>query len=436
MSEKKSFILPQYSALQKEYDAAVQCNRCGFCETVCPTYMVSGKETLSPRGRAQAFRNILEGKLKNPASAMDIFSTCLTCHACTNVCYSEVPVGRLMGTARQIAQSPSSAKMMRAVFRLLLFQRKFLSAVLWPAFALQRTYIPRLLRKIGLLKLMSREMAAAEELVEKAPLCFGSTAPSSNQGGKSVSYFSACGIKYLYPKSDQGCVDAAEKSGASVKCGSHSCCGLIPQSAGDMNTARELALKNIKQFSGAETILVNDDSCAGFMKAYPTLLPDHPEAVTFASRIKNLSEHLVTDVMNWGQRPILSENRALSPIKVTYHDPCQMGNGQGSTSSPREILKKIPGIEYVELEEANWCCGGAGTYSLKHPDLADDVLERKMDNIKKSGAEIVVTQASSCLLHVGYGLRKNVWGEKVRVLHLAEFLAEFSPASRSRPDEP
>src|SRR4051812_25187520 len=96
-TEKKSFILPQYAHLQKEYDAVVQCNRCGFCEMVCPTYVATGKENLSPRGRNQAFRNILEGKLTNPESAKDIFSTCLTCHACTSVCFSQVPVGRLMG---------------------------------------------------------------------------------------------------------------------------------------------------------------------------------------------------------------------------------------------------------------------------------------------------------------------------------------------------
>jgi Fe-S oxidoreductase len=104
-----------------------------------------------------------------------------------------------------------------------------------------------------------------------------------------------------------------------------------------------------------------------------------------------------------------------------------MGNGHQSYASPRDLLKALPGVEFVELEESNVCCGGAGTYCLKHPGLADDVLEKKLENIRKSGAQVVVTQASSCLLHVGYGLRKKGWN--IRVMHLAEFLQALKRGS-------
>lgn len=440
------FILPQYQHLKREYDAAVKCNRCGFCETVCPTYMASGKETLSPRGRSQAFRNILEGKLKDAGSAWEIFSTCLTCHACTNVCFSQVPVGRLMGAAKEISQplfqnsvGRACLAARRAAFRFFLFQRKFLSAALWLAFLFKRTLIPKALRKLGVLKLISRDLNAAEEIVVQAPLSFGLGSRKPQSGGpggtclagRLAAFFSACGIHYLFPSASRSIRNVLEKEGVKLRCSSHSCCGLIPQSAGDPQTARELAQKNIRDFSalGSEPILVSDDSCAGFMKSYPALLPDNAEAVDFASRVRNLSEFLA-------ERGFEGLESTVSGLKVTYHDPCQTGNGQKSFASPRSILKNIPGVEYVELEEAEWCCGGAGTYSLKHPGLADDVLERKMANIEKSGANRVVTQAASCLLHVGLGLRRKEWEGKIRVLHLAEFLEEISPGGRIRPDRP
>ncbi|OGR86204.1 MAG: hypothetical protein A3A86_00710 [Elusimicrobia bacterium RIFCSPLOWO2_01_FULL_60_11] len=274
-------------------------------------------------------------------------------------------------------------------------------------------------------------------------MSFGSGSGESPAGAPAdTAFFSACGIHYLFPSATKSIRSVAEKNGGKLRCFSHSCCGLIPQSAGDPQTARELAQKNIRDFSalGSGTLLVSDDSCAGFMKSYPALLPDDAKAGDFASKVKNLSEFLAErgykgpESAGLPRRPVAVAT--VPGLKVTYHDPCQTGNGQKSFATPRAILKSIPGIEVVELDEAEWCCGGAGTYSLKHPDLADDVLERKMANIKKSGAAVVVTQAASCLLHVGLGLRRKGWEGNIRVVHLADFLEEISPGGRIRPERP
>ena len=129
---RTSDLNSKLSHLKKHYDAAVQCNRCGFCETSCPTYVASGKETFSPRGRAQALRGILEGKLKDPGTAAEIFSTCLTCYACTNVCFSEVPVARLMAAARSmVLERRTFGFIERFAYRALLTNRKIFSALMW-----------------------------------------------------------------------------------------------------------------------------------------------------------------------------------------------------------------------------------------------------------------------------------------------------------------
>lgn len=458
---KTPYLLPKFSELQKQYDSVVQCNRCGFCETVCPTYMVSGKETLSPRGRNQALRQILEGKIKNPKLASEIFTTCLTCHACTNVCFSEVPVAKLMAHARSIVQQehlPNLAE--QFIFRYLLLHRALFSIFLWIGFFLKRIGISVFLKKLKLLKKISPELDAAEELVEKVPLHFGIKNKRLHQAKDAgrVAYFSGCGIHYLFPQVSLSANQLFQKMGYDVSFPPHSCCGLPAQSAGDFKNAKRLAKKNIDDFLklGVATIIVDDDSCAGFMKNYVELLDGDLKAVAFSKKIKNLSEFLVEsnpsifsrseELFERGVReaenlkrsdslssaPTLGERPRSKMFRATYHDPCQMGNGHHMTDAPRKILKSLKNINFVEMEESNWCCGGAGTYCLKHPHLAEDVLERKLFNIERSGAECVVTQASSCLLHIGYGIRKKGWQDKIKIMHLAEFLKEGEKIKRLR----
>jgi glycolate oxidase iron-sulfur subunit len=422
------YLDPKFRSLEKEYDDAVRCNRCGFCETVCPTYMVSGKETLSPRGRNQAFRQILEGKIKNPEEASEIFTTCLTCHACTNVCFSEVPVAKLMAHARDIASQSQTLNrwLGRIVFRIFLSHRKLFSIIIWCGFLLKRLGISKLLRKAGILKKISPALDAADELVEGSPLRFGGNPKNSllsafNKGPRSTSaYFSGCGIHYVYPAVSQAFVQVLAEAAPQIQCPSHACCGLTAQSAGDTQSAKKLAAKVIRQFSSldADSIVVDDDSCCGFMKNYGELLSGDLEAVRFAGKVKNLSEF----ILDHPSAKTHFQKRGLQPMIVTYHDPCQMGNAHHQVQAPRDILQSIPGIRFVEMEEANWCCGGAGTYCLKHPALAEDILERKLFNIRHSGAQVIVTQASSCLMHIQYGIRKKGWQNKIKVLHLAEFL--------------
>lgn len=419
------YILPEYSSFEKEYNEVVQCNRCGFCETSCPTYVVSGKETLSPRGRNQALRQILEGKITNPAQAEEIFSSCLTCYACTNACFSQVPVAKLMAHARSIVNEKKKLNLADAfVFRYLLINRKLFSLFMWIGFLFKRAGVSSLLNKLGILKLISPELSAAEDLVKEVPLKFGG-APAieapANSPEKQAAYFSGCGIYYLYPKAHNDCIKVLSRSAGKPLCPSHDCCGLPAHSSGNISSAKRMAEKVVDRFErlGSSTVVVNDDSCAGFMKSYGELLGDSPKAHSFSKKVKDLAEFLeesktpAADGLPPG-RPAL---------RATYHDPCQMGNAHQKFDPARNILKKLPGINFVEMEESNWCCGGAGTYCLKHPNLAEDVLERKLLNIKGSGAELVVTQASSCLLHIQYGLRMKGWDKKIRAVHLGELLA-------------
>lgn len=427
-----SHIDPKFKNLEKEYRWVVQCNRCGFCETICPTYMASGKETLSPRGRSQAFRQILEGKIKNPAIASEIFSTCLACHACTTVCFTQVPIAKLMGTARDIARHSKTNfffyHLEGILFRNLLSYRKLLSIFIWTAFFFKRLGFSGLLKKTKILDLLSPELAHGEDLLENVPLIFGGnrgkeskTKPQIEIGKElpKTAYFSGCGVHYVYPEVSRSFVGLLKKYVPNLKYPNHACCGLFAQSFGDVKTAKFLARKNIRQFKAADAdlILVDDDSCCGFMKNYGEFLDGDPEAQAFSKKVKNLSEFLAEYEI-----PIDKTFHQPTTQKITCHDPCQMGNAHQQTQSVRKILKILPQVQFMEMNESKWCCGGAGAYCLKHPLLSSDILERKISNIKKSGAEIVITQAASCLMHLRYGMRKKGLEQEIQVKHLAEFL--------------
>jgi glycolate oxidase iron-sulfur subunit len=140
----------------------------------------------------------------------------------------------------------------------------------------------------------------------------------------------------------------------------------------------------------------------------------HEQAKSVADRVR--------DMVQWVGSRELAHGTASSPIAVTYHDPCHASRGQGLSKEPREILRSLPGLDYRELPEADWCCGGAGSYAFSHYELSRSVLDRKMENLKKTGADILVTSCPACIIQLAYGVRKH--GLSVRVCHLSEVVTE------------
>jgi len=191
------------------------------------------------------------------------------------------------------------------------------------------------------------------------------------------------------------------------------CCGSLAAHNGDFEIAKTLARQNIDIFFNLnlDAIVINSAGCSAFMKEYGQLLIHDPEYREKAQKISDItldvSEFLLK---NNFKRPALPWSR-----KVTYHDACHLLHTQGISEQPRELLRLIPGIELVELEEASWCCGSAGIYNLTRYDDSMKILDRKIENIRKTGADIVVTGNPGCMGQLAYGLKKA--GLPVQVLH-------------------
>jgi len=406
------------------YACVMQCNRCGFCTSFCPTYLATGDEALSPRGRNQAYRAVLEGRIPHASEGDRLFSTCLLCGECTTVCFSEVPTAKIMGNARgKIFRQEGEPALLKFILRFILPRPRWMGYIFRAAFLMKKAGLSRLSNRMGLLGWISRELSAAEDMVDDVPWLFARErlkAPARSPGGPApdVVFFLSCGSHYLRPSVAESTAYLLERLGVSYALADNVCCGLPGMTYGDFEAARRLAVINIDRFEKYpdSVILVDDSSCAATLKDYPSLFQegtaDHTRAVRLSGRVKDLSEFLKDQ--KW------PDTSGAEPVTVTYHDPCKAQYAQKIVSPPRTVLSAFPSVELTELPESDQCCGGGGTYSFMHPDISREVLSRKTANIMSTGAEVVLTSAVSCLIQVDYGLRRARSG--VRALHLSEFL--------------
>lgn len=399
------------------YDAASQCSRCGYCEQACPTYVATGQESKSGRGRNQLVRLMLEGKLKDPSEAEEALATCLLCGACTTACYAHVPTADIVLEGRRMlrGKSPWLAKLLTMLLRhapallavLLklsyLMKRAGLSALAFPA-----------LRILGF-----KGLAEADAHVEEVPLIFLYEELRQRPAVDNPAwlYFAACGSNYLYPRVGLATVKVLESALGSGRFMDNSCCGLLSYNYGDIADARALAQKNIAQSETTQPPLVGDcSSCVAFLKNYPQLFLDDQEwkqrAEKFSRRVRDAVE-IISKADITGKQP---------EAVVTYHESCRACHGQG-LRSPKEALSRACGGAWRPLPEADVCCGGAGAFSFVHPELSDEVLRRKIGAIASTQARLVLTSSTSCLIQLAHGLKK--YYPECRVLHISEFMANI-----------
>jgi glycolate oxidase iron-sulfur subunit len=194
------------------------------------------------------------------------------------------------------------------------------------------------------------------------------------------------------------------------------CCGALNVHAGERRYAAEMAARNLRAFGAVEldAIVVNAAGCGAVMKEYAELLERGAGAEAFAGKVKDVNEFLASLELRRPQRPLKA--------RVTYQDACHLAHGQKIRRQPRELLKLIPGIEFVEMSGADECCGAAGVYGLTHPQLAGQILERKLEQIAATNADVVATSNPGCALQLEAGLRSR--GSRTRVCHVVELLAE------------
>ena len=415
-------------ALKAVYDEVSKCNRCGFCQAHCPIFEVTGDERNVARGHNVHVRKLVEGALEMNGDFKDPLFECLLCKACVTNCFPAVRTDQNVIAGRaQYLKRMGQPKTLRFLFHRLLPDHSRLSTYVRLAAVGKNSGAIRIARAMGILNWFGRDLDKAEGIVQKLPTQFfrervASRSPASGGGKIRVSYFVGCGFNFILPQISEATLEVLESTGADVQIAENACCGSPAYEYGDLEAAREMARKNMEvlEKSGAETVVTDCGRCAAFLREYPELLKSDPalkeQASRMAKKVKPFSEFMQTFPPKPTPAKFLSG-------KVTYHDPCHLSRYQKVTREPRALLKRIPGLTYVELPEADRCCGGAGGYNISRYDQSMKVLDRKMELVKKTGADILATECPGCIIQLSHGARRAGLG--TRVVHLSELLREM-----------
>ncbi len=432
--------------------AARTCIHCGLCLSSCPTYLETGNENDSPRGRIYLMRALQEGKLALDDAPVRHIDLCLGCRACEAVCPSGVQYGELLEHTRDHIEKHYTRSPFQSFLRRIAIEQVF--PFPW------RTKLAlapvKILRAIGLEKIMPKfirdSMALVPQKCNSTPLPELSPADSTirqfndSTTSPKVGFVSGCVQSVFFGDTNANSVNLLNRAGYDVVTPrDQGCCGALYAHSGNLDAARECARHNIEVFekSNVDKIIINAAGCGSTLKEYDKLLADDPSwaarAKEFSAKIKDLVEVITPGVLSTAaqkseirnpksetnskiQTPEFEIQNSIFGFKVTYHDACHLCHAQRISKPPRELIKAIAGKNFVELPESDVCCGSAGSYNLTEPEMAERLQQRKIQNILATGAQIVVTTNPGCLLQIRAGLKKAA--PQVRVVHIADFLTE------------
>jgi glycolate oxidase iron-sulfur subunit len=410
----------------QDYDAISQCNKCGFCQVACPVFRSTGHESGVARGRLALMRGIIEDRVQWNRELEDPLFNCLGCGACTSNCFGAVPTADLIVKGRaQYLEKVGRKPMHQLLFDQLLPYPKRLHMAARAVALGKNSGLSKLAGALGLLRVLGRDFAKAQNIVEKLPVkAFrGKIKPGEYHGeGASINigYFVGCGVDIIQQAAGFESFKLLRRIGKTVTVLNNCCCGLPAWTYGDIPATQKLAQKNMDLLSehSLDVIVTDCSSCAGFLKNYEKIFDgtqiDPQRALVKMPVIQDMVEFLFENQMGSPRRK--------TPVVVTYHDPCHAVRGQGICRENREILKQIQGIEFRELPEADWCCGGAGAYALTHYDLSMKVLDRKMENLASTGADFLVTSCPACMIQLAHGVRRKGL-KKTTVCHISQVVS-------------
>ena len=417
-----------------DYSVVQQCMHCGLCLPTCPTYDVTKLERNSPRGRIALMRAIADDRYEPTAVFAEEMYFCLGCLACMTACPAGVNYAELFEHARAeveergLLDNPQRSLIRKATLDWLFMDLNRLQVVgkalqLW-----QQTGLQDLVRQSGILRLLPRRLQELEAMTPTVQPKFSSelippVLPAAGPRRFRVALLTGCAQDLLFSDINLDTAEVLAANGCEVITPpDQSCCGSLHAHNGEWELARTLARRNLAQFPPAQfdAIITNAGGCGSHLKHYAKLLSDDPHHLPAAMEW----DRKVKDVHEWLVETGITPPRASGqpPQTVTYHESCHLCHGQKITSQPRQLLRAIPGVKLVELTEANWCCGSAGIYNLTQPEMAGQLLERKVDHILTTGAAVVATGNPGCLLQVVNGLKAR--GVGIRVVHPVTLLAE------------
>lgn len=403
----------------------IKCIRCGSCQNVCPVFRELGVESSVARGRVKLIRLVANKDIDLTDGFAEKMSLCLMCKACVGNCGSGVKVDKLVEAARkEIVEKKGLHPLKKIIFRLVLKNRWVFNVGMKMGSIFQGLFFRKGPNGQGMLPRMPLGIDKRRLLSPLASKSFRSMYPEVikvKDAKMRVAFFTGCMINYMYTDTGTAVINVLKRNGIEVVIPSlQNCCGTPVRINGDYETAKEMARANIDVFlkENVDAIVVACGTCGLSLKEeYAELLSDDPiyyeKAQRLGTKVKDFTE-LVVSLSSF------KDYIGSLPLQVTYHDPCHLVRGLKVKDQPREIINSIPGIDFKEMNKPDTCCGSGGSFSLYHYDLSTKINDRKIDDIRQTGAEVLVTGCGACRMHISDGLnRQNI---QVKVMHTAQLL--------------
>jgi len=383
------------------YNEVSKCVRCGACKALCPTYLSTLDETMGARGRIAMLGALKENELAPTKRLSDKIYSCILCEACRDLCPTGIDIPEAIYQGR--ARLKNYYKRGRLFTKALKFSRSRMDTVFSVLRAMQKFLYPPLY-KAGRLRYMP----------EIAPIPFKDSAQVYKNKKKigRIAVFAGCNVNYFYPHLGDALLNILLTKGYEVVVlKGEMCCGAPMRSLGLEKEAVEMAEKNIELFNkmNTEAILSICPTCTmTIRKQYPILTGSTIE------KIMDINEFFIK---NKGDYSLKGLKRV-----VTYHDPCHLRYGLGIKNEPREILKNIRGIKFVEMKNAGECCGFGGFFSLNFKNLSRTIGEKKIKDILSTSADTLITSCPGCMVQLEDV--KNKTGAKMDIMHIVELIDE------------
>ena len=407
-----------------------KCVHCGFCLQACPTYLETGLETESPRGRIALMKAVNEGRIGPSPTVSRHWDLCIQCRACETACPSGVPYGRLIETVTAEVERHRKPSLLprvaaSAILKGVLPHQGRLGLLTGGLRLYQRLGIQRAVRGTRALRVLSRRLADLEEsapAVSGAPFrARGQVIPARGERRARVALLSGCVMPLVNGPEMRAVARVLSRNGCEVVVPKEQvCCGAIHSHVGDLDTARKMARRNVDVFeaAGVDAVVTASAGCGARMKEYDELLQGDGE---YGARSAGFA-HVVKDVHEFlAELPFVPPTGRLDR-RVTYQDSCHLVNAQRITEAPRQLLRSIPGLELVEMDGASRCCGAGGAYAITQRAFSLRLLDSKMSAVEETDAGTVATANPGCLIQLQLGARRS--GKPVQVRYITDLLDE------------
>ncbi len=406
-----------------------QCVKCGACRAHCPVFGVEKHEGRVARGKVALSGAVLNGEIGLEDKVLEDLSQCLLCGSCCAQCPNKVPTEEIVAAARRrIAEQRGLSSFGKGVAAVL-GRPKLMNLLAKTGGVLSELLFKKLPENSGLrLRFPAPYISSDRTLPPIVAKPFRERVPEripGQAGAPTVAFFTGCGINYMYPAIGEAFLKALKFLGVTVVIPKdQACCGLPAVSAGAAKTVEELAAQNLAALTRTpvDYVVTACASCnAGIGKVYADLGEDYKK---LADQTMDIFVFLVKQGL---PEKLAALPKAAHRVKVTYHDPCHLRT-RGITKEPRQILKALPQVEFVEMPAAGTCCGLGGTYSVYHYDTSKQIGAKKAANIAASGAELVATDCPGCIMQLQDSI--NHAGQSQKVVHLLELLMAALPEEK------